>query len=58
MYEDDEEDGIEIFCPYCQKAVLVPAGYSRPTFLCPRCHKAIPLSEEMLERLKKMPRKE
>ncbi len=50
----EDEEGIEVFCPFCQKPVLIPAGYNRPTYLCPRCKRAIPLSEEMLEALKKM----
>ncbi len=49
-----EEEGIEVFCPYCHKPVIIPAGYNRPVYLCPRCKKAIPLSEDILERLKKM----
>ena len=48
----EEEEGIEIFCPFCQKPVLIPAGYNRPTYLCPRCKRAIPLSEEVLEQLR------
>lgn len=51
----EEEEGIEIVCPYCGKPVLIPAGYSRATYLCPRCKKAIPLDENVLELLKKMP---
>lgn len=47
----EENEGMEVFCPYCGKPVIVPAGYNRPTYLCPRCHKAIPLSEKMLEEL-------
>ncbi len=47
-----EDEGLEVFCPYCGKAVVVPAGYNRATYLCPRCHKSIPLSEKMLEALK------
>ena len=35
----------------CGKPVIIPAGYNRSTYLCPRCHKAIPLSEKMLEEL-------
>ena len=50
----EDEEGLEVFCPFCQKTVLIPAGYNRPTYLCPRCKRAIPLSEEMLEALKKM----
>ena len=49
--QDDENEGIEVFCPYCGKPVVVPAGSNRSTYLCPRCHKAIPLSEKMLEEL-------
>lgn len=48
-----EDEGLEVFCPYCGKPVIVPAGYNRPTYLCPRCHKAIPLDEKMLEELSK-----
>ena len=48
----EDEEGIEVFCPYCGKPVLVPAGYSRAVYLCPRCKKAIPLSEDIQERLK------
>lgn len=51
MYNDDEE-GIMIVCPYCGKAVLIPMGYNRDKFLCPRCHKAIPLDAGILERLR------
>lgn len=51
LQDDDENEGIEVFCPYCGKPVVVPAGYNRSTYLCPRCHKAIPLSEKMLEEL-------
>ena len=32
----EEDEGIEIFCPFCQKPVLIPAGYNRPTYLCTR----------------------
>ena len=32
----EDEEGIEVFCPYCGKPVLVPAGYSRAVYLCPR----------------------
>ena len=51
LLEDEENEGIEVFCPYCGKPVVVPAGYNRATYLCPRCHKSIPLSEKMLEEL-------
>ena len=47
LKDDDENEGLEVFCPYCGKPVVVPAGYNRPTYLCPRCHKAIPLDEKM-----------
>lgn len=51
LQDDDENEGLEVFCPYCGKPVIVPAGYNRSTYLCPRCHKAIPLDEKMLEQL-------
>ena len=53
LLEDEENEGIEVFCPYCGKVVVVPAGYNRPNYLCPRCHKSIPLDEKMLEELSK-----
>lgn len=54
--EDDEMEGITIICPYCGASLFVPAGYSRPTFLCTKCKKAVPLDETMLEALRKAPK--
>lgn len=48
---DNEREGIEIICPICGKPVFIPAGYNRNVYLCPRCHRAIPLSPDILERL-------
>ena len=36
LQDDDENEGLEVFCPYCGKPVVVPAGYNRSTYLCPR----------------------
>lgn len=57
--EDDEElEGITVVCPYCGALILVPKGYNRPTFLCTRCKKAVPLDEKMLEALNAAPKGE
>lgn len=58
IVEDDEMEGITVVCPYCGAVLLVPAGYNRPTFLCTRCKKAVPLDETMLEALKNAPKGE
>ena len=52
VIEEDDEEGVQVICPFCGKSVLIPAGYDRPVYMCPRCHKAIPLDAEILERLK------
>jgi len=49
---NDDDEGVMIICPYCGKAVLIPKGYNRDKFLCPRCHRAIPLDENLLARLR------
>ncbi len=50
----EEEEGVYIICPYCGKSILLPPGYDRPTYLCPKCKKPVPIDEGVLLRLKEM----
>ena len=51
---EEEEEGIQIVCPYCGKVILLPPGYNRPTYLCPKCKKPVPIDEDLLVRLSNM----